>query len=952
MKTFSRLLTTLWLVFLSAPTALQAQVDEFDEDPLTNPDWEYYEPAAGPLPSTDDGFWRMTLPTGVALDHWVHVDNSPQLRRSDFPEDFIISTRLNFIGSGDPENPGWPPPDEPYQAGLMVYFGDRDVFYWGPYRGTRLVLERSGNNGMCSFDPGLQELSLMITKSGADYTFAWRASDDGPWERVCSATALEAPVSVGLIFKTWGNLSTEETFDIDYFAIEEVPEAAPEIDLLCEIESPDTAWIGMPYIRDVAASGQPRPEVSLLSGPDGLAYDPILQIIEGWTPDSFDPVNIELQASSEGGDSVLSLDVNVEAPSALRDDDFFDDPMETDFWEFHEPQAGITYSIVEDDDGNSWWRMEVPRAGDFGQNFDAWRGVDRAPQLRLPSAPEEDFLIETRVRIVPNPAPPAGDPFLAGLLLYFGDTDIIHWNIGQQRNINGRQTNLFLERSGINNIGHGWVDGILQGAPVKLRIEKRCDTYRFYYKGDDDPSWTFAQDVTTPDPLQSIGLVMKTWGGGSTFTVDFDYFDIVEAGPRASFTIDPEQGEEPLTVTVDAGASSSPNGAITGYSWDFGDGNTAAGITQEHTYSNRGLYTIRLTVTDEAGDQGQATRKARATFRSGAIEPWTLLGIGEPPPEIPGGARLDDSGCLQTLAGGDGIRSRSDQFNFVYQELPSAGPFIARLDDAQWAGRAQVGFMIREDLDPDSRFAAMLFADAGTGFRGGLRYTFLHRENKGSVVRTRRSTENFDVAAAWIRLEYAAGEAIGSQSADGENWEELYRVALDLPETAYVGIASSVQDRSEEAEFGSVVCDISIGGDNPPPPEEICGNGLDDDGNGLVDCADPRCGDLPECAEPPGERFVRGDANSDGSINLTDGVIPLLYLFSGGAAPGCMDAADANDTGNIEITDAIIIFSWLFTGGAAPAPPSPASPGYRAEECDNDATDDGIGCELQAVTCG
>ena len=65
-----------------------------------------------------------------------------------------------------------------------------------------------------------------------------------------------------------------------------------------------------------------------------------------------------------------------------------------------------------------------------------------------------------------------------------------------------------------------------------------------------------------------------------------------------------------------------------------------------------------------------------------------------------------------------------------------------------------------------------------------------------------------------------------------------------------------------------------------------------------------------------------------------------------------MDAADANDTGNIEITDAIIIFSWLFTGGAAPAPPSPASPGYRAEECDNDATDDGIGCELQAVTCG
>ncbi len=209
MKPSSCLKTAILLTLLTPAAFLHGQVDDFDEDPLGNPAWEYYEPAAGPLPSTDDGFWRMTLPTGVRLDHWVSVDNSPQLRRSDFPEDFIISTRLNFIGSGDPENPGWPPPGEPYQAGLMVYFGDRDVFYWGPYRGTRLVLERSGTNGICSFDPGLQELSLMITKSGADYTFAWRASDDDPWERACSATALEAPVFVGLIFKTWGELSTE-----------------------------------------------------------------------------------------------------------------------------------------------------------------------------------------------------------------------------------------------------------------------------------------------------------------------------------------------------------------------------------------------------------------------------------------------------------------------------------------------------------------------------------------------------------------------------------------------------------------------------------------------------------------------------------------------------------------------------------------------------------------------
>jgi hypothetical protein len=113
---------------------------------------------------------------------------------------------------------------------------------------------------------------------------------------------------------------------------------------------------------------------------------------------------------------------------------------------------------------------------------------------------------------------------------------------------------------------------------------------------------------------------------------------------------------------------------------------------------------------------------------------------------------------------------------------------------------------------------------------------------------------------------------------------------------------------------------------------ELCDNLLDDDGDGEVDCADSDCSEAADCQEPAGDRFVRGDANSDGSINLTDGVVPLLYLFSGGAAPACLDSADANDTGDIEITDAIIVFSWLFTGGVAPQPPSPTSPGYREDD--------------------
>ena len=136
-----------------------------------------------------------------------------------------------------------------------------------------------------------------------------------------------------------------------------------------------------------------------------------------------------------------------------------------------------------------------------------------------------------------------------------------------------------------------------------------------------------------------------------------------------------------------------------------------------------------------------------------------------------------------------------------------------------------------------------------------------------------------------------------------------------------------------------------------PAPGEICDNGIDDDKDGDADCEDTDCEEAADCREPGEPTFVRGDTDSDGAINLTDGVIPLLFLFSGGDAPGCLDAADANDNGAMEITDAIIIFGWLFTGGLPPAAPTPLSPGYSAEECGVDPTEDGLGCEQVSLTC-
>lgn len=67
----------------------------------------------------------------------------------------------------------------------------------------------------------------------------------------------------------------------------------------------------------------------------------------------------------------------------------------------------------------------------------------------------------------------------------------------------------------------------------------------------------------------------------------------------ACFTVNTESGTSPLYVAVDPSCS---KGAISNYSWDFGDGDISFDRKPEtHTYSTRGTYTITLEVTSGSG---------------------------------------------------------------------------------------------------------------------------------------------------------------------------------------------------------------------------------------------------------------------------------------------------------------------------------------------------------------
>jgi hypothetical protein len=85
--------------------------------------------------------------------------------------------------------------------------------------------------------------------------------------------------------------------------------------------------------------------------------------------------------------------------------------------------------------------------------------------------------------------------------------------------------------------------------------------------------------------------------------------------------------------------------------------------------------------------------------------------------------------------------------------------------------------------------------------------------------------------------------------------------------------------------------------------------------------------------------FLRGDANSDGQVDLTDAVRILEYLFLKYEFDSCQDPLDADDSGVLNISDPICLLCYLFLGGKPPAVPYP--------EMGADPTEDELHCLVE-----
>lgn len=85
------------------------------------------------------------------------------------------------------------------------------------------------------------------------------------------------------------------------------------------------------------------------------------------------------------------------------------------------------------------------------------------------------------------------------------------------------------------------------------------------------------------------------------------------------------------------------------------------------------------------------------------------------------------------------------------------------------------------------------------------------------------------------------------------------------------------------------------------------------------------------------ETFVRGDASGEGTVDISDAVAILNYLFLGGSIRKCDDALDSNDDGSVDIGDPVFILNFLFAGSSKSIPPPYPRPG-------GDRTEDELRC--------
>jgi PKD repeat protein len=181
-------------------------------------------------------------------------------------------------------------------------------------------------------------------------------------------------------------------------------------------------------------------------------------------------------------------------------------------------------------------------------------------------------------------------------------------------------------------------DGVGKFIGVRNPID---GTYRFVVTGTGDGE--FSLDFTTVVDAHEtvVETVERSISAGQTLKYELRYEgdSATSFSAVSNFTPEARAGNDMpglvgIPLAFDGRRSFDPDGSIVSYEWDFGDGSTGMGSQLAHTYSEAGMYTVTLTVTDDGGATAQDTATvAIVDSREGVVraplERVSVTSIGE-----------------------------------------------------------------------------------------------------------------------------------------------------------------------------------------------------------------------------------------------------------------------------------------------------------------------------------
>ncbi|MNZ69664.1 hypothetical protein D3C78_879730 [compost metagenome] len=207
-----------------------------------------------------------------------------------------------------------------------------------------------------------------------------------------------------------------------------------------------------------------------------------------------------------------------------------------------------------------------------------------------------------------------------------------------------------------------------------------------------------------------------------------------------------------------------------------------------------GTHFLTARAIDDSGTSTQSSNVAIHVNREGNIAPWQSTDIGTP--GIAGHTQLGSSETNVVVKASGDIGGSFDSFHFAYQPLTGNGEIVARIEHVTATDDgAEAGVMVRESLNPNSRFVGLFIPYV----KGGQKYIGMTRISEGGKVAV-KEPETLIQTPNWVKIVRLGDQFNSLLSSDGQSWTLFDSVDMPMNETVYFGLAADASKPDDDVD--------------------------------------------------------------------------------------------------------------------------------------------------------